>query len=50
MEIMIQSFWLNVKRRCENVFDAIDSMPKQGGSFVVEGGIAEGDGYESGCY
>jgi len=27
--------------------NAIDQCKKQGGSFVVKGGIAEGDGYES---
>ncbi|MDP9040565.1 MAG: aldehyde dehydrogenase family protein [Bacteroidota bacterium] len=29
---------------------AIDECKKQGGNFVVEGGILSGDGFESGCY
>ena len=29
---------------------AIESVKEQGGSFVVEGGVLEGAGYESGCY
>lgn len=30
--------------------EAIESCKKEGGNFVVEGGVLEGDGYESGCY
>jgi aldehyde dehydrogenase (NAD+) len=29
---------------------AIDSCLKEGGKFIVEGGVLEGDGFESGCY
>jgi aldehyde dehydrogenase (NAD+) len=29
---------------------AIEECKKQGGSFVIEGGVVEGKGYESGCY
>src|SRR5207237_5915191 len=29
---------------------AIEKCKKEGGSFVVEGGVLEGAGYESGCY
>lgn len=30
--------------------DAIEQCKKEGGNFVVEGGMLEGDGFESGCY
>src|SRR5436190_5790145 len=30
--------------------EAIDKCKKQGGRFVVEGGVLEGNGFESGCY
>jgi aldehyde dehydrogenase (NAD+) len=30
--------------------DAIEACKKEGGRFIVEGGVLEGDGYESGCY
>ncbi|QEC66304.1 aldehyde dehydrogenase family protein [Panacibacter ginsenosidivorans] len=30
--------------------DSIEKCKQQGGNFVVEGGILEGAGYESGCY
>jgi len=30
--------------------DALQSVKSQGGRFVVEGGLLEGPGYESGCY
>jgi len=33
-----------------NYLNAIEQCKKQGGKFVVEGGIVEGNGYESGCY
>jgi aldehyde dehydrogenase (NAD+) len=29
---------------------AIEACKKEGGHFIVEGGLLEGDGYESGCY
>lgn len=29
---------------------AIDKIKAEGGSFAVEGGVVEGNGYESGCY
>ena len=29
---------------------SIDICKSQGGNFIVEGGVLEGDGYESGCY
>ena len=29
---------------------AIEQCKQEGGNFVVEGGVLEGDGYESGCY
>ncbi|MCB0760416.1 MAG: aldehyde dehydrogenase family protein [Flavobacteriales bacterium] len=29
---------------------AIEAVKEQGGSFIVEGGVLEGEGYESGCY
>jgi aldehyde dehydrogenase (NAD+) len=30
--------------------DAIEQCKKEGGKFIVEGGVLAGDGYESGCY
>ncbi len=30
--------------------DAIDKCKKEGGNFIVEGGLLKGKGYESGCY
>jgi len=30
--------------------DAIERCKAEGGTFVAEGGVLEGDGYESGCY
>ncbi|MES1220087.1 MAG: aldehyde dehydrogenase family protein [Bacteroidota bacterium] len=30
--------------------DAIEKCKTEGGSFIVEGGVLTGDGYESGCY
>lgn len=29
---------------------AIESVFEEGGSFIIEGGVLKGDGYESGCY
>jgi aldehyde dehydrogenase (NAD+) len=31
-------------------FNAIELCKQQGGTFIVEGGLCEGAGYESGCY
>jgi aldehyde dehydrogenase (NAD+) len=30
--------------------NATEACKEQGGNFVVEGGVLDGDGYESGCY
>ena len=30
--------------------DAIEKCKKEGGKFIVEGGVLKGNGYESGCY
>lgn len=30
--------------------NALDAVKRQGGTFLVEGGVLEGTGYESGCY
>jgi len=30
--------------------DSIEKCKQQGGTFIVEGGVVEGKGYESGCY
>jgi len=30
--------------------DSIERCKQEGGNFIVEGGVLEGDGYESGCY
>ena len=30
--------------------NAIERAKKEGGRIVVEGGVIEGEGYESGCY
>ena len=30
--------------------DAIEACRKEGGKFIVEGGVLEGNGFESGCY
>jgi aldehyde dehydrogenase (NAD+) len=38
------------KDAVNNYLDAIEKCKKEGGRFVVEGGILAGDGYESGCY
>jgi aldehyde dehydrogenase (NAD+) len=34
----------------QQYLDAIETCKKQGGRFIVEGGVLEGKGYESGCY
>jgi aldehyde dehydrogenase (NAD+) len=38
------------KGAVQNYLDAIASAKKAGGKMVVEGGVLEGKGYESGCY
>jgi aldehyde dehydrogenase (NAD+) len=38
------------KQAVKQYLDAIAECKKQGGKFIVEGGVLEGDGYESGCY
>jgi aldehyde dehydrogenase (NAD+) len=30
--------------------DALNKVQKEGGTFIVKGGVMKGDGYESGCY
>ena len=34
----------------EKYLNAIEEVKKEGGKFLVEGGVLEGKGYESGCY
>lgn len=38
------------KDSVNNYLRAIDACRKEGGKFIVEGGVLEGNGYESGCY
>ena len=38
------------KDAVKNYLEAIETCKKQGGKFIVEGGVLEGKGYESGCY
>jgi aldehyde dehydrogenase (NAD+) len=38
------------KHAVSNYLNAIEKCKKEGGKFIVEGGILEGDGFESGCY
>lgn len=38
------------KQAVANYLAAIEQCKKEGGSFVVEGGLLEGKGFESGCY
>jgi aldehyde dehydrogenase (NAD+) len=38
------------KDAVRNYLEAIEACKAQGGNFVVEGGVLQGDGYESGCY
>ncbi|RMG83810.1 MAG: aldehyde dehydrogenase family protein [Bacteroidetes bacterium] len=38
------------KQAVENYLNAIEEVKKNGGKFIVEGGVLEGEGYESGCY
>jgi len=34
----------------ENYLAALEKIREQGGSFLVEGGVLEGEGFETGCY
>ena len=34
----------------KSYLDAIEAAKKEGGKVIVEGGVLEGEGYESGCY
>ena len=34
----------------QHYLSAIDKCKNQGGNFIIEGGVLEGEGYESGCY
>ena len=38
------------KDAVNNYQNAIESVKKEGGVMIVEGGVMEGEGYESGCY
>ncbi len=38
------------KDAVKNYLEAIEKCKAQGGNFIVEGGVLEGDNYESGCY
>lgn len=38
------------KDAVQQYLNSIEACKKEGGNFVVEGGIMEGPGYESGCY
>jgi aldehyde dehydrogenase (NAD+) len=38
------------KAAVEMYLNAIEACKKEGGKFLVEGGVLEGKGYESGCY
>ena len=38
------------KDSVNNYLRAIDACRNEGGKFIVEGGVLEGNGYESGCY
>jgi len=37
-------------RAVKMYMDSIDTCKKQGGTFIVEGGVLTGKGFESGCY
>ncbi len=40
-----------IDKAAVNIYlQAIEKIKAEGGSFVVEGGVVEGQGYESGCY
>jgi len=38
------------KKAVEDYLNAIERAKKEGGKMIVEGGVVEGAGYESGCY
>ncbi|MFN7014003.1 MAG: aldehyde dehydrogenase family protein, partial [Bacteroidia bacterium] len=38
------------KDAVKNYLYAIEQVKKEGGNMIVEGGVLEGEGYESGCY
>lgn len=38
------------KQAVQQYLDSIEKCKKEGGNFVVEGGVLEGENYESGCY
>ncbi|GAB2661260.1 aldehyde dehydrogenase family protein [Flavihumibacter cheonanensis] len=38
------------KDAVQQYLNSIETCKKEGGNFVVEGGVLEGEGYESGCY
>ena len=38
------------KDAVQQYLDALDKAKAEGGNIVVEGGVLEGEGYESGCY
>src|SRR6476469_6571034 len=38
------------KTAVESYLNAIEKCKAEGGSFIVEGGVLEGKGYETGCY
>lgn len=38
------------KDAVSNYLKSIEEVKKMGGKFIVEGGVLEGNGYESGCY
>ena len=38
------------KNAVKQYLDSIEKCKKEGGKFVVEGGLLEGENYESGCY
>ncbi|WP_290793584.1 aldehyde dehydrogenase family protein [Flavihumibacter sp. UBA7668] len=38
------------KAAVEQYLNSIEACKKEGGQFIVEGGVLEGAGYESGCY
>jgi len=38
------------KDAVNNYLGSIEKCKKEGGNFIVEGGVLEGEGYESGCY
>lgn len=38
------------KDAVNNYLNSIEKVKEEGGNFVVEGGVLEGEGYQSGCY